>query len=354
MEILILNVGSSSLKYAVYKEKELVLKGLIEGNQERAVKKLIKFLKNRKIKIDAIGHRVVHGYSITKPCVITKKVMKVIKKGIELAPLHDYPIIKTIETCERLFKVPQVAVFDTDFHSTIPDYASVYPIPAKYRKKYKIKRYGFHGTSHHYVYKQAKKILKRPLKKVITCHIGNGCSIAAIKDGKSIDTTMGFTPLEGLIMATRSGSLDPSILLYLMKHEGLSARDIGHILNKKSGLLALSEKTWDMRKLKNSKDKRAKLAVNAFCYEIAKAIGGYVTVLNGVDAIVFTARILTNSPNLREKILSNFNYLGIKLDKNKNNKNSTTITKKSSKVPVLVIEADEGSMILEETLKLVR
>jgi len=350
MEILVLNVGSSSLKYAVYKDEELVLKGLIEGT--KGLRELRKILKNHKI--DAIGHRVVHGFNITKPCIITKKILKIIRKGIELAPLHDYPEIKAIELCHKYFKVPQIAVFDTDFHSTIPDYASVYAIPKKYRKKYKIKRYGFHRISHEYVYQQAKKILKKPLKKVISCHLGNGCSITAIKDGKSIDTSMGFTPLEGLIMATRSGNIDPSILLYLMKHEKLSAKEIGRILNHKSGLLALSEKTGKMEKLRKSRNKKSKLAINAFCYQAAKYIGSYIPILNGVDAIIFTARLATNSPDIREKILSNFNYLGIKLDKNKNNKNSTIITKKTSKVQVLVIETDEESIIAKETLKLLK
>jgi len=352
MEILILNVGSSSLKYAVYKDKELVLKGLIEGLYKKSFIKLFKIVK--KYNIEAIGHRVVHGFSLTKPCIITKRSLKIIKKGIELAPLHDYPEIKVIELCHELFKVPQVAVFDTDFHSTIPDYASTYAIPKKYRKKYKIKRYGFHGISHEYVYQKAKKILKKPLKKVISCHLGNGCSITAIKNGKSIDTSMGFTPLEGLIMATRSGNIDPSILLYLMKHEKLSAKEMGKILNHESGLLALSERTSKMEKLRKGRNKKSKLAVNSFCYQVAKYIGAYITALNGADAIIFTARLATNSPDIREKILSNFDYLGIKLDKSKNNKNSTIITKPTSKIPVLIIETDEESIIAKETLKLIK
>ena len=347
MKLLILNVGSSSIKYNLFNNKTQVKEGVIERvkNYEKSLKKIISEVGV----IDAIGHRVVHGGNINKTCLITKKVLKQIKKFVQFAPLHNVPEIKGIEACKHL-SVKQYAVFDTAFHRTMPTFVQTYAIPLTFFKN-GVRRYGFHGTSHCFVAKQAALTLKKPLSKLklITCHLGNGCSVTAIKNGKSFDTSMGFTPLEGLMMGTRSGDIDPSFPTYLMK-QGWSHTKITDLLNNKSGLLAISKKHSDMRDLIKSKD--STLAIEMFVYRIIKYIGAYVAALNGVDAIVFTGGIGENVPLIRKKILDNFKYLGICINNQKNNKNSIIISAKS-KIKVLVIKTNEEQMMAQEILRII-
>jgi len=320
MLVLSLNSGSSSIKYQLYdlpKGKKPLKKGIIERitNYDQAIKQLFKKLGN--VDIKAIGHRVVHGGDvINKTSLINKKVIQVIKKFSDLAPLHNSSGLAGILACQKaLPKVPQVAVFDTAFHATIPDYAFHYAIPYKYYQKYRVRKYGFHGTSHRYVaLEAARKLKKKPNKaNLITCHLGNGCSITAIKAGKSIDNSMGLTPLEGVAMGTRSGDIDPGIIFYLAHKERLKLSQLKDILNNKSGLLGLSGASNDVRdllKLSRGGNKRAKLALEVFCYRIKKYIGAYLAVLGSVDAVVFTGGIGENSPGLIKKIMQ-----GIKVKK---------------------------------------
>ncbi len=393
MKILVLNSGSSSLKFQLFeiKEKEHVLiKGIadgiglnnsfikyeIEGNSKKIRKKIKNhrvalknvlgiILDNRIIsllsEIKAIGHRAVHGgEEFKKTVLINDKVMKKIKELSELAPLHNPANLIGIRVCKELLpSVKQVAVFDTCFHSSIPEKAFIYGIPYKYYKKYGIRRYGFHGTSHYYVSKKAAEILKKDYNKlkIITCHLGNGSSIAAVMNGKSIDTSMGFTPLEGVVMGTRCGDIDPAIIFFLMKKEKLSVKEMDNILNKKSGLLGISGISPDVRVLWNNEkkgNKRAHLALDVLAYRITKYIGSYIASLNGVDAIVFTAGIGENAYYLRERILKQFEYIGLRIDKKKNENNETIITAKDSKVVAMVIPTNEELQIARETLRVVK
>jgi len=377
MKILVLNSGSSSLKFQLFeiKEKEHVLiKGIVDGIKlddsfikyeiNNNIKKIKKKIKNHKIalkdvldiilanriisslsEIKAIGHRAVHGgEEFKKTVLINDKVMKKIEELSELAPLHNPANLTGMRVCKELLpNVKQVAVFDTEFHSNMPEKAFVYGIPYKYYKKYGIRRYGFHGTSHKYVSKKAAEILKKDYKKlrIITCHLGNGSSIAAVQNGKSIDTSMGFTPLEGVVMGTRCGDIDPAIIFFLMKKEKLSVKEVDNLLNKKSGLLGISGISPDVRVLwdKEKKgNKRANLTLNVLAYRITKYIGSYISVLNGLDAIVFTAGIGENAYYLRER--------------NKNNE--LIISSDNSKIKVLVIPTNEELQIARETFELVK
>lgn len=258
--------------------------------------------------------------------------------------------------------VPMVAVFDTAFHQTMPDYAYLYPIPYEYYTKYRIRRYGFHGTSHKYVSNRAAEILNKPIEdlKIITCHLGNGSSIAAVKYGKSIDTSMGFTPLEGLAMGTRSGSIDPSIISYLMEKENISAEEVVNILNKKSGVYGISGISSDFRDLEDAAfkngDERAQLALNVFAYRVKKTIGAYAAAMGGVDVIVFTAGVGENGPEIREFILDGLEFLGFSLDKEKNKVRGkeTIISTPNSKVSVMVVPTNEEYMIAKDTEKIVK
>ncbi len=259
--------------------------------------------------IVGIGHRVVHGAEeFSESTIITEEVLASVTKYCELAPLHNPPAVLTIKACKKILPdKPQVAVFDTAFHQTIPVHAYLYAIPYKYYQRYHIRKYGFHGTSHRYVARETAKKLNKPLEelKIVTCHLGNGCSITAIKNGKSIDTSMGFTPLEGLIMGTRSGDIDPAIIAYLCDKEKVTADKVTEILNKTSGLAGVSGLTNDYRdllKAAEENDPRAKLALEMFFYRIKKYIGAYIAVMNGVDAIVFTAGIGENQPALRDRL----------------------------------------------------
>jgi acetate kinase len=397
MKILVINCGSSSLKYQLIESKDgsVLAKGLAErigindsllthnANGEKikikkdmkdhkdAIKLVLDALVNSDYgvikdmsEIDAVGHRVLHGGKyFTSSVLITDDVLKAITDCIELAPLHNPANIEGIKACKQIMPdVPMVAVFDTAFHQTMPDYAYLYPIPYEYYTKYKIRKYGFHGTSHKYVSQRAAEILNKPIEslKIITCHLGNGSSIAAVKNGKSIDTSMGFTPLEGLAMGTRSGSIDPSIISYLMEKENITAEEVVNILNKKSGVYGISGISSDFRDLEDAAfkngNKRAQLALNVFAYRVKKTIGSYAAAMGGVDVIVFTAGIGENSPEIREFILDGLEFLGFNLDKEKNNVRGkeAIISTADSKVNVMVVPTNEEYMIAKDTEKIVK
>jgi acetate kinase len=316
MKILVINSGSSSIKYKLFEmPRERVLShGLIEhiGEEGSSVPDHYTGLKMILEKIDsvgAVGHRVVHGEEkFQKPVVINKAVIREIRLCCAIAPLHNPANLEGILACKRLLPgTKQIAVFDTAFHHTLPPHAYIYGLPYEYYKKLKIRKYGFHGTSHEYVSREAARILKRPLEKlkIITCHLGNGCSIAAIDKGKSIDTSMGFTPLEGVVMGTRCGDIDPALITYIMRHKKIDSHAIDNILNKESGLKGISGMSNDMRILEakaKSGNKRAQLALDIFAYRIRKYIGSYAAVMSGLDALVFTAGIGENQKKTRERI----------------------------------------------------
>ena len=290
----------------------------------------------------------MHGGSIKEPRLITNSLIKDLWNVAEFAPSHNVPELKVVELCRKL-KVPQVAIFDTSFHQSIPEKAKVYGLPYKFYKK-GVMRYGFHGTSCEYILKK----VKTAGSKVIICHLGNGCSITAVKNGKSIDTSMGFTPLEGLVMGCRCGDIDPAIILYLLKYEGMKVKEINDLLNNKSGLLGISGISNDFRDLRKSRDKRAKLALDIFIYRIVKYIGAYVAAMNGVNSIIFTGGIGQNASSLRKNILKNFEFLGLKLDNEKNRKNEEFVSNKSSKIKVFVIKANEEIIMVEEVLSVLK
>jgi len=344
MIILVLNSGSSSIKYKLFdisKDSEKLLdKGLVEriGEKIRSHKEALEGILNKVgSRVDAVGHRVVHGGDRFKESVlINDGVIRAIEDFIELAPLHNPPSLVTINESKKILSgIPHVAVFDTAFYCDMPEYAYCYAIPYRFYEKYRIRKYGFHGTSHRYVAEQAAHALKKPLNKLrlITCHLGNGCSITAVKNGRAVDTSMGFTPLEGLVMGTRSGDLDPAIIPYIMEKEGVDINAVMDLLNKKSGLLGVSEISNDMREiLKNKeKNKKAKLALEIFSYRIKKYIGAYAGIMGGVDAIVFTGGIGENNTNLVKEI-----YKGV-VAKN---------------VKVLIITTDEELMIARDTYRI--
>jgi len=338
MLILVINCGSSSAKYRLMdiRKRRSLAKGVVErigqpgscGNHHDAINLIVKKLTDRRYgvirskgEIKGVGHRVVHGGERFKQStLITKEVVKSIIKYSELAPLHNPPALSGINACSVILKgVPQVAVFDTSFHQTVPPRAFLYGLPFEYYKRYGIRRYGFHGTSHRFVAGEAARRLKKPLGKLklITCHLGNGCSMAAVDKGHSADTTMGFTPLEGLLMGTRSGDLDPAVVLYILEKENISLNRINDILNKESGLLGVSGVSNDMRDiLRGSKGRgpaakaltgrrrvgRCKLALEIFIYRIEKYIGAYMAAMKGLDAVIFTAGISENNPWLIKRI----------------------------------------------------
>jgi acetate kinase len=397
MKILVINCGSSSIKYQLFdmEREELLAKGMVEKigekysvfhqeTKKRKIKKtvkvsdhsqglqlIIKFLLSRSYgiiknfsEISAVGHRVVHGGSkFIKSTLITEDVIQTVEKYVVFAPLHNPPNLAGIEAAmSALPDVPHVAVFDTAFHQTMPEEAYIYPIPYEYYKKYGIRRYGFHGTSHQYVAQEAAKALGKDIRdlKIITCHLGAGCSMAALKSGKSVDTSMGFTPLEGLPMGTRSGDIDPSIIIFIAEKEGLGFQDVNEILNKKSGLLGISGVSNDVREITESAkggNHRAKLALNVFAYRVRKYIGAYAAVLGGVDALVFTGGIGEKSADLRSKICDGLDFLGIKLDEKKNKnpgKWAGAINRDDSPAKILVIPTWEELMIARETFEIVQ
>ena len=313
--------------------------------------------------VGAVGHRVVHGgEKFTSSCLINDESMKAIEECNDLAPLHNPANLIGIRACQELMPgVPMVAVFDTAFHQTMPDVAYTYGIPYEYYEKYKVRRYGFHGTSHSYVSKRTAEIVGKPYDqmKIIVCHLGNGASISAVNCGKSVDTSMGLTPLEGLVMGTRSGDLDPAIIDFVGKKEGLSLDEMNEVLNKKSGMLGISGVSSDGRDLEAAAEtgnKRAQLALDVFDYRVIKYIGAYAAAMNGVDAIAFTAGIGENNIKMRKDVCSSLTYLGVKLDEEKNNVRGEEriISADDSKVQVLLVPTNEELAIARETLALVK
>lgn len=376
MKVLVLNCGSSSIKYELFENQDSLTEGLVEkigekGSKIKTYKQGIKLmidqlLKSGKIKsiddIKSVGHRVVHGGELSESCIIDKKVIDTIKKFSALAPLHNPPNLKGIMEMKKVLpKIKHVAVFDTAFHQTMPETSYIYALPYDFYKKYKIRRYGFHGTSHKYVAQKAAEMLGKPLDKLnlITCHLGAGCSMAAIKQGKVIDTSMGLTPLEGLIMATRTGDIDPGILIHLSKKLKLSPDKLDALLNKKSGLLGVSGIGKDFRQILDCAkkgNKRCKLALDMFCYRIKKYVGAYTAALGKVDVIIFTGGIGENNSFIRSCV-TDIECLGISIDENQNKMfdgKQGTITSNDSNVKVLVIPTDEEKLIAIETLSLVK
>jgi acetate kinase len=356
MNILVLNIGSSSIKYDLFEEEKTILKGEIERvkDYEKGIKQIILEVRSKGLTVDAVAHRVVHGGENSEPILVTKQKLKELERLKELAPLHDIPEIEGIKACMKLFKVPQVAVFDTAFHQTMPEKAYTYAIPQELARKHNIRRYGFHGMSHRYVAEEAAEAMGKKITecKIITCHLGNGCSVAAVMGGKSVDTSMGFTPLEGLVMGTRSGDIDPAIIPFLQHKEKYDYRKIEEMLNKKSGLFALCGKT-DMRDihLAAEKDPRARLAEEVFCYRLAKYIGAYVAAMNGVNAIVFTGGIGENAWWIREKVLAHFRYLGLRISKKANKENRERISAFHSLVWVFCVKTNEELVMAREARK---
>lgn len=397
MKVLVLNCGSSSLKYQLFEmENESVLaKGLcqkigMEGSflehtpgenpkttitaampsHTEALQFVIDALLSKEhgvigsmSEIGAVGHRVVHGgEAFAGSVLITKEVMDALEANIELAPLHNPPNILGIKVCEKLMPgVPQVGVFDTAFHQTMEPHSYLYGIPYEYYEKYGVRRYGFHGTSHRYVSKRVCEVMGIPYEtaKIVTCHLGNGSSVAAIEGGKSVDTTMGFTPLEGLMMGTRSGDLDPAIITtIMMKKEQLNADQIDGILNKKSGFLGVSGISSDSRDIENAAaegNDRAEIARKMFNYRVKKYIGAYAAAMGGIDAIVFTAGIGENSKATRAGILEGLEFLGCKLDPEKNNVRGKEqmISTEDSKVKAYIIPTNEELVIARDTKEIV-
>lgn len=400
MIILVLNCGSSSLKYQVLDMQsetqfKLLAKGLVERiglemgilshrvegrdkfesespipNHTVGIKKVLDILVDTELgvlsslsQINAVGHRVAHGGELFKQStVIDNNVIEGIKQLCELAPLHNPANLLGIEAVSTLMpNVPQVAVFDTSFHQTMPDYAYMYAIPYEYYTQHKIRRYGFHGTSHKFVAKKACDLagLEFEKSKVITCHLGNGSSITAIKNGVSLDTSMGFTPLEGLIMGTRSGDIDAGIISYIMERENLDAAGINSLLNKKSGFLGVFGKSSDARDIENAAaqgDKRAILTLNLLYYRVLKYIGSYTAVMNGCDLVVFTGGIGENDPHIREMVGTHLEYLGVEFDKSANDGvrgKDVILTKKSSRVKMATVTTNEELVIAQDTMKLI-
>jgi acetate kinase len=395
MKVLVVNCGSSSLKYQLFdmEKEEVIAKGVVERigtppsyliyalNNEKvkkevtasdhteAFKVVINALldENKPViksidEIGAVGHRIVHGGERFKePTIIDGEVIAEIERNNELAPLHNPAGLAGIRgSLEVLPNVPQVAIFDTSFHSQMPKYAYLYGLPLRFYREHRIRRYGFHGTSHYYVAHRAAQLVGRPIEelKIITCHLGNGCSITAVKGGRSIDTSMGFTPLEGLVMGTRSGDIDPAIPLYLIRELNYTPEDVDNILNKESGLLGISEFSNDMRDVMAAAAKgeqKAELAMEIFCYRIKKYIGAYAAIMNGLDILVFTAGIGENEPEVRELVCKDMDFLGISIDPQKNNfkGQEREISTPSSKVRVWVVPTNEELVIARETLRLV-
>ena len=368
-KVLVVNSGSSSLKYQLFdmKSETRLAKGLVERigcggpkDHAEALKNVVAQLGDAAKGIDAIGHRVLHGGEVfTDSALMNKANMVKAKKLVKFGPLHMPANLGGIEACEKIFKgVPNVGVFDTAFHiATMPDCAGMYAIDPKFYKKYGIRKYGFHGTSHKFITQAAAKFLKKPLSKVnlVTCHLGNGSSLAAIKNGRVVDTTMGLTPLAGLVMGTRCGNIDPAAVLSIMESEHLTPHEADTLLNKKSGLLALTGSS-DCRDIcaKAAKgDRHAELALEMLAYRVALYLGGYNTIIGGADAIIMTGGIGENSTEVRERILKRLGALGIKVDKKANAKRGETIviSTKDSKIPVVVIPTNEELMIARDTVR---
>ena len=366
-KVLVINSGSSSLKYQLFdmKSGERLAKGLVERigcggpkDHTEALKQVVADLGAPK-DIDAIGHRVLHGAEVFKDSVkVDKAVLAKLDKLVKFGPLHMPANIGGIRACEKIFKgVPNVAVFDTAFHQTMPDCAAMYAIDPKYYKKMGIRKYGFHGTSHKFITEEAAKLLKKPVSKVnlVTCHMGNGSSLAAVKNGECVDTTMGLTPLAGLVMGTRCGDIDAAAVLAIMEAEKKTPAEMDTLLNKKSGLLALtgSSDCRDICTKAEQGDKAAELALEMLAYRTALYIGAYNTVVGGADAIIMTGGIGENSTEVRERIINRLGALGIKLDKkaNKVRGKVAVLSAKGSKIPVIALPTNEELAIARDTVK---
>jgi acetate kinase len=378
MQVLVLNCGSSSLKYAIFETstQEAIVKGMVEriGSSDASLKRVqlelvsinapdhtaaiaaVAALEDLS-QVQAVGHRVVHGgEAFTKPVLISNAVMTALEENAHLAPLHNPPNIAGIRAAQlALPGLPNVAVFDTGFHATLPAKAFLYAIPKELYEQDKIRRYGFHGTSHQYVASQAATILEKPLEslKLVSLHLGNGASACAILYGSSVDTSMGFTPLEGLVMGTRSGDLDASVVLELAKRDGVAATL--ELLNKQSGMQGLSGASdlRDVHAKAEAGDIWAQNALEVFAYRVQKTIGAYAAAMNGLDAVIFTAGVGENDRKMRAKILTNLSFLGLELDENANNQNATTISSATSRAKALVIPTNEEWAIADATSKLI-
>lgn len=396
MNILVINCGSSSLKYQLIDSvnEEVLAKGLCERigaagsvlthktadgrkevieeampNHTVAVKLVINELTNEEYgciqsldEIGAVGHRIVHGgENFKESVIITEETIKAIEECSDLAPLHNPANLIGVNACKEVMKdVPMVAVFDTAFHQTMPEKAYMYGLPYEYYEKYKIRRYGFHGTSHQFVSDRAAQMLGKDIKdmKIIVCHLGNGASVTAVEGGKSVDTSMGLTPLEGLLMGTRCGDIDPAVVEYICKKENKSVEDTLNIMNKKSGMLGLTGISSDARDVEAAVlegNERAILTVTAFAYRVAKYIGAYTAAMNGVDAICFTAGLGENHGLLRERVCAYLGYLGVELDAEKNavKGEEEVVSTENSKVAILVVPTNEELAIARETKRLV-
>ena len=396
MNILVINCGSSSLKYQLIdmKTENPLATGLVERigiegsiltqkvngekyiieqpmkDHQDAIKLVLAALVDdahgvikSMDEIEAVGHRVVHGgEKYAASVLIDEEVMKELEECAKLAPLHNPPNIIGINACKALMpKTPMVAVFDTAFHQTMPEKAYLYALPYELYQEHHIRKYGFHGTSHKYVSAKAAEVEGKDIKdlKIINCHLGNGASISAVKNGESIDTSMGFTPLQGLVMGTRAGDMDSAVVTYLIKELGYTANEVDNILNKKSGVLGVSGVSSDFRDVEdaahNKKEHRSQIALDMFVYRVKQYIGSYAAIMGGVDVIVFTAGVGENSIEMRESILEGLEFLGIDFDKEKNKVRGkiAEITKEGSKVKAYVIPTNEELMIAKDTLALV-
>lgn len=397
MNILVINCGSSSLKFQLINSdtEDALAKGLcerigIDGSKlvyqpageekevtispmpthKQAIKLVLDALMNPKSgviksldEVGAVGHRMVHGgEKFAKSALITDEMIAAVSECNELAPLHNPANLIGVDACKELMpNTPMVGVFDTAFHQTMPEEAYIYGLPYEYYEKYKVRKYGFHGTSHSFVSKRAAEILNKPYDSlnIIVCHLGNGASVCAVKNGKSIDTSMGFTPLEGLVMGTRSGSIDPAIIEFIAKKENLDFEGVMNVLNKKSGVFGISKLSSDFRDLEDAiaeGNENAERAMKVFTYRVAKYIGSYTAAMNGVDAIVFTAGLGENDKNIRKNVCENhLSFLGIKIDDEANVKRGEelVISTPDSKVKVLVVPTNEELAIARETLELV-
>ncbi len=394
MKVLVVNAGSSSLKYKLFdtSTSQVLAKGICERigidgkidhksadgrrwteeidmpNHSVATKIVVDALTSKEHgclsgmeEIEAIGHRIVHGGPyFFESCLLTDEVFEKLELCRDLAPLHTGAHIMGIQGCKAVMPhVPQVLVFDTAFHQTMPAKAYTYPLPYEICEKYNIRRYGFHGTSHKFVSREMAKLLDKPVEetKIVTCHIGNGSSISAVKGGKVIDTTMGFTPLDGIEMGTRCGSIDPAIVTFIMKKEGLTPDEMDNFMNKKCGFLGVSGVSSDSRDIEAgilNGDKRCELAAKILAYQVKKYIGAYAAAMNGLDAVVFTAGMGENNPELRQRACEDMQFYGIEIDKELNAKtlrqsNSVKISKDGSKTAVYVIPTNEELMIASDT-----
>ena len=396
INVLVINCGSSSLKFQLINSKSeaVIAKGLcerigIEGSQmtyapaggektetvtpmkdhTEAIRLVLGALTDKENgvvnsldEIGAVGHRLVHGgENFASSTLITDEVLKAIEECNDLAPLHNPANLIGINACKKLMPhTPMVGVFDTAFHQTMPEEAYMYGLPYEYYRKYKVRRYGFHGTSHSYVSKRAAEVLGRPYEelKTIVCHLGNGASVSAVKNGRCVDTSMGLTPLEGLIMGTRSGDIDPAIMEFIAHKEGKNIDQVMTVLNKESGVLGLSDRlSSDFRDLEESYDKNDANAIRAmktYCYRVAKCVGAYVAAMNGVDVICFTAGIGENAPLVRTLVCGYLGYLGVELDQDANRRRGedTVITTADSRTTVMVIPTNEELAIARETVRL--